>query len=141
MPIRVGLAAAILALAALLPAQAQAPKSGGTKPAAAPASRFSISGAVNKPGIYELKSGSRLSDALNSAAGPTERADLGIIMLSHAGKSGGTATMVWVNFNDFVLHGKMSGNPLIQVGYGICVLVKRKKYREVPEFPQPRLVY
>ncbi len=127
------LTAAILTLAAQLPAQAQAPKSGDTKPATTPALHFSIYGSVVKPGVYRLKPGDRISDALSGAAGPTEQANLGIIMLAHAGNSHNAANMVWVNFNDFVLHGRTTGNPLLQPGDSLYILSKGSRYKPLPE--------
>jgi len=35
-----------------------------------------ISGAINKPGVYELKNGSRINDAIKKAQGLTEEADI-----------------------------------------------------------------
>ena len=41
-----------------------------------------VAGEVKAPGVYELKSGSRVLDALEMAGGPTEDADLGRINLA-----------------------------------------------------------
>ena len=126
-------AMAFLTLSALLSVQAQVPNSGGQKTqdntATASALHFSIYGLVAKPGVYLLKPGDRVENALGDALGPTERADLGVIMLTHAAKSHNMANMVWVNFNDFVLKGKMTGNPLVQPGDGLYILSKGSRYR------------
>jgi len=41
-----------------------------------------VAGAVNKPGVYRLDSGSRVQDALDMAGGPTDEADLNRINLA-----------------------------------------------------------
>jgi competence protein ComEA len=65
-------------------------------PAAAPAPRVSVSspgdrggavlvhvaGAVRDPGVYRLRPGSRIDDAVRRAGGPTRRADLGGVNLA-----------------------------------------------------------
>ncbi len=132
---KLGFTAAILTLSALLPLQAQVPKPSDKKPGAgaAPALRFSIYGAVAKPGSYQLKPGYRLSDALSCVAGPMPQANLTIIRITHASRPQGAPQKVWVNFDDFVMRGKPSGNPLVQADDTIYVF--RNK------IPPPRLVY
>lgn len=43
-----------------------------------------ITGQVNRPGIYEMTPGSRAGDAVTTAGGPTGRAELGKVMISSA---------------------------------------------------------
>lgn len=47
-----------------------------------------VSGEVNKPGIIELKEGSRIADAIEKAKGSTEYADLSKINLAYEIKDG-----------------------------------------------------
>lgn len=41
-----------------------------------------VAGAVRKPGLYEFPEGARVADAVQTAGGPTQRADLGALNLA-----------------------------------------------------------
>ena len=41
-----------------------------------------VAGAVRDPGVYRLRPGSRVDDAVRRAGGPTQRADLGAVNLA-----------------------------------------------------------
>ena len=89
---RRAVAAAVLGLAALLLAVREL--GGGHSPApppavlerAAPAPRpplvVHVVGAVRKPGLYRLRDGSRVADALARAGGATPKADLALVNLA-----------------------------------------------------------
>jgi competence protein ComEA len=83
-------AAAVLALAATLAATAFAGdeppsglviQTGSSLPAGAPI-RVHVAGAVVAPGVYDLREGDRLVDALALAGGPTDDADLEALNLA-----------------------------------------------------------
>ncbi|MGI4788526.1 MAG: SLBB domain-containing protein, partial [Janthinobacterium lividum] len=86
--------------------------------------RTFVFGDVARPGYYLYKPGDRIQDALSGVSGPTQQADLSKINVIHKDKSG-TQKMVRVNFNDFVLHGKPDGNPLIQPGDSLYIPDKK----------------
>jgi polysaccharide export outer membrane protein len=86
--------------------------------------RTFVFGDVARPGYYLYKPGDRIQDALSGVSGPTGQADLGKINVIRTDKIHGTQ-MVRVNFNDFVLHGNMSGNPLIQPGDSLYIPDKK----------------
>jgi polysaccharide export outer membrane protein len=44
--------------------------------------RVTVTGQVNRPGIYELKPGSGVGEAIAMAGGPTQRAELGKVLVS-----------------------------------------------------------
>jgi competence protein ComEA len=67
---------------------APAPAGGATQPAArvekprAAAAIVHVAGAVRHPGVYRMRPGSRIDDAVQRAGGPTRRADLGAVNLA-----------------------------------------------------------
>lgn len=83
--------------------------------------RTVVFGDVNRPGAFVYKPGYRISDALSSVSGPTGQADLSKINVIRTDTVHRTQQMVRVNFNDFVLHGKPDGNPLIQPGDSLYI--------------------
>jgi len=88
--------------------------------------RTVVFGDVNRPGAFLWKPGYHISDALSSVSGPTGQADLGKINVIRTDKITGQPQMVRVNFNEFVLHGKTEGNPLIQPGDSLYIPDKRR---------------
>lgn len=60
-----------------LPAPAKA-----AKPAAAKLLVIDVAGAVRRPGLYRLRSGSRIDDAIAAAGGPTPKAQLDSVNLA-----------------------------------------------------------
>jgi competence protein ComEA len=57
-------------------------ESGGADGAAAPQLVVHVVGAVRRPGLFEVKEGSRVADALSRAGGPTRKADLSAVNLA-----------------------------------------------------------
>lgn len=57
-------------------------ESGGADGAVAPQLVVHVVGAVRRPGLFELKEGSRVADALSRAGGPTRKADLSAVNLA-----------------------------------------------------------
>jgi competence protein ComEA len=47
-----------------------------------------VAGAVRQPGVYRLRAGARVDDALQRAGGPTRRADLGAVNLAAKAEDG-----------------------------------------------------
>ena len=88
--------------------------------------RTFVFGDVARPGFFLFKPGDRVSDALSGVLGPTPQADLGKINVIHSDKVHNTAQMVRVNFNDFVLHGDISGNPFVQPGDSLYIPDKKR---------------
>jgi competence protein ComEA len=64
------------------PAAAPAPRVEVSRPAAAGTALVHVAGAVREPGVYRLRAGSRIDDAVRRAGGPTQRADLGAVNLA-----------------------------------------------------------
>ena len=56
--------------------------SGAANGAGAPQLVVHVVGAVRRPGLFELKEGSRVADALSRAGGPTRKADLSAVNLA-----------------------------------------------------------
>lgn len=56
--------------------------SAGADDAAAPQLVVHVVGAVRRPGLFEVKEGSRVADALDRAGGPTRKADLSAVNLA-----------------------------------------------------------
>ncbi len=54
----------------------------GSAAAAAPPLFVHVVGAVHRPGLFRLKDGSRVADAVARAGGPTRRADLSLVNLA-----------------------------------------------------------
>jgi len=87
-----GVAAAIAVLLILVvrhhgggsaPAHIVAPVRVATpKPAAAKLLVIDVAGAVRRPGLYRLRSGSRIDDAITAAGGPTPKAQLDTVNLA-----------------------------------------------------------
>jgi competence protein ComEA len=57
-------------------------ESAGGDGAAAPQLVVHVVGAVKRPGLFEVKEGSRVADALSRAGGPTRKADLSAVNLA-----------------------------------------------------------
>ena len=87
--------------------------------------RTVVFGDVARPGAFVYKPGYRISDALSSVSGPTGQADLGKINVIRK-DSKGVTQMVRVDFNEFVLHGNPTGNPLIQPGDALYIPDKKR---------------
>lgn len=83
-----------------------------------------VFGDVSRPGAFQWKPNYRISDALSSVYGPTGQADLSKINVIRTDKVRGPQ-MVRVDFNKFVLHGDLSGNPLIQPGDSLYIPDKK----------------
>ena len=64
------------------PAPAAAPKLATAQPRDAGVATVHVAGAVRRPGVYRLKPGARIDDAVEQAGGPTRRADLGGVNLA-----------------------------------------------------------
>jgi competence protein ComEA len=86
-----GVAAAIAVLLVLVlrhhaggaPAHVVAPvRIAAPKPAAAKLLGIDVAGAVRRPGLYRLRSGSRIDDAIAAAGGPTAKAQLDTVNLA-----------------------------------------------------------
>jgi competence protein ComEA len=58
------------------------PIDGGTSGTAAPRLIVHVVGAVRRPGLFRLKEGDRVADAVTRAGGPTRRADLSVVNLA-----------------------------------------------------------
>ena len=80
-----------------------------------------VFGDVARQGSFIYKPGYRIQDALTSVGGPTREADLSKINLIRTDPMHHTQRMVRVNFNDFLLHGKEDGNPVIQPGDALYI--------------------
>lgn len=86
----VGILAAIAVVAGVIMFVSQQVMSGGhgsveIVPAAAPEAKVIkvyVSGAAQRPGVYPLKEGDRVEDALRAAGGPTDEADLAKVNLA-----------------------------------------------------------
>ena len=88
------IAVALLAVAVLgarylaRPAPVAAPPAAGAPPALSveerrpAAATVHVAGAVRRPGVYELRPGARVDDAVRRAGGATARADLGAVNLA-----------------------------------------------------------
>lgn len=111
---KLGFMAAILTLSALLPIQAQAPKTVDAKPGAVPAAqaRFEVFGEVAKPSYYALKPGYRVSDALRLAV-LKPNAQLTKVTVVHFDAAHKNATKQTINFKAFLLRGDVKSNPLV----------------------------
>lgn len=55
---------------------------GAAAPSPSPSLLVDVSGAVRRPGVYELVQGARIQDAVDQAGGPTRRADLSALNLA-----------------------------------------------------------
>jgi competence protein ComEA len=64
------------------PAVTPLPAPTHNKPAAGKLLVIDVAGAVRRPGLYRLKSGSRIDDALAAAGGPTAKAQLDTVNLA-----------------------------------------------------------
>jgi competence protein ComEA len=58
------------------------PRASPTQPAAAKLLVIDVAGAVRRPGLYRLRSGSRIDDAIAAAGGPTAKAQLDAVNLA-----------------------------------------------------------
>jgi competence protein ComEA len=58
------------------------PRARPTQPAAAKLLVIDVAGAVRRPGLYRLRSGSRIDDAIAAAGGPTAKAQLDAVNLA-----------------------------------------------------------
>lgn len=89
--------------------------------------RTYVTGDVAHQGWYYYKPGDRIQDALSSA-GLQPDADTGKINLIHTNKDKTVAQMVRVNFDDFQLRGKTSGNPFVQPGDSLYIPRKHEQF-------------
>lgn len=82
--------------------------------------RTYVYGDVGRPGYYYFKPGDRLTDAFSNA-GVAPDADLNKVNLIHVSADKKVAKLDRVNLNDFLLRGKISGNPEVQPGDAVYV--------------------
>lgn len=79
--------------------------------------QVTISGEVQKPGVYQVTAGARLMDVIAAAGGYTPSADLSGIKVSHVGDSNAAI----VDLSKFLLSGDVSANVAVAVGDTIWV--------------------
>jgi len=80
--------------------------------------QVSVSGEVQKPGVYLVTAGARVMDVIAAAGGYTPNADLSSIKISHAGSSGAAAV---VDLSKFLLSGDTSVNAAVAAGDTIWI--------------------
>jgi len=83
-----------------------------------------VTGAVMRPGIYELGSGSRLSDAIVAAEGLTEASDVRRIVIWGAGRKPAEVDLL-----RWRVMGEEAGNPVLQSGARVFVPRMRATYQ------------
>lgn len=88
--------------------------------------RTYVFGDVQRPAYYFFKPGDRVLDALSNA-GVAPDADTGKINLIHTNSDKTLSKMVRINANDFLLHGNISGNPVIQPGDSLYIPKKHEQ--------------
>lgn len=89
--------------------------------------RTYVTGDVSHQGWYYYKPGDTIRDALSSA-GLQPDSDTGKINLIRNNKDKTEALMVHVNFDDFQLRGKTSGNPPVQPGDSLYIPKKHEQF-------------
>ncbi len=90
--------------------------------------RAYVTGDVSHQGWYYYRRGDHIQDALSNA-GLAPDADTGKINLIHVNSDKVVTQMVRVNFDDFQLHGKTSGNPAIQPGDSLYIPKKNVPFK------------
>ena len=65
-----------------------APSASAAQAATGPTLLVHVAGAVRQPGLYEFPSGARVADAIETAGGPTPRADLDLLNLAEPLRDG-----------------------------------------------------
>ncbi len=89
--------------------------------------RTYVFGDVSRQGYYYYKLGDRILDALNSA-GVAPDADTGKINVIHTNKDKTFSQMVRVNADEFLLHGRIIGNPAVQPGDSLYIPRKHEQF-------------
>ena len=82
--------------------------------------RTYVFGDVQRPAYYYFKPGDRVLDALSNA-GVSPDADTGKINLIHTNPDKTVSKMVRINADDFLLHGNISGNPVVMPGDSLYI--------------------
>lgn len=90
--------------------------------------RAYVTGDVSHQGWYYYKHGDHIQDALSNA-GLAPDADTGKINLIHVNSDRVVTKMDRVNFDDFQLRGKTSGNPEIQPGDSLYIPKKNVPFK------------
>ncbi|MHB0999894.1 MAG: SLBB domain-containing protein [Armatimonadota bacterium] len=83
--------------------------------------QVTVSGEVKSPGIITLSNGARLLDAITSADGYTQTADLSNVTISNTGN---TAASTVIDLNKFLISGDVSVNVLVKNGDTIVIPTK-----------------
>ena len=89
--------------------------------------RTYVFGDVQRPAYYYFKKGDRVLDALSNA-GVAPDADTGKINLIHTNPDKTFSKMVRISADDFLLHGNISGNPLVQPGDSLYIPKKHEQF-------------
>jgi protein involved in polysaccharide export with SLBB domain len=97
----------------------------------APESSIYIMGAVHKPGRYAFNKALGFLDILTAADGPTDRADLRNVRVSHRGRSG--ARVSTVNLARYFVTGDDSLLPHVRTGDVIFVPDRNKEWLDDPK--------
>ena len=97
----------------------------------APESSIYIMGAVHKPGRYAFNKALGFLDILTAADGPTDKADLRNVRVSHRGRSG--ARVSTVNLARYFVTGDDSLLPHVRTGDVIFVPDRNKEWLDDPK--------
>jgi polysaccharide export outer membrane protein len=90
--------------------------------------RTYVLGSVQRTEPLIYRPGLRVQDAVGFAA-PTPDADLSKVNLIRRIKGEDAVLMTRVNLNDFLLHGNIAGNPLLQQGDSLYIPSKHKQFQ------------